>query len=106
MGCRFRFHKFLVKQYRKFVAKLDFSEKFINRQPVLLYADFCKNWEDNIKMMPKLRTHIKFKNVFEVGPYVLSFMSRQRRSYLAQLGNGILLLPLEVDKWINKVVEE
>ncbi len=57
-------------------------------------------------MMPKLRTYIKFKNVFEVEPYVLSFMGRQRRSYLAQLRNGILPLQLEVGRWTNKAVEE
>ncbi len=36
----------------------------------------------------------------------MSFMSRQRRSYLAQLRNGILSLQLEVSRWINKAVEE
>ncbi len=56
--------------------------------------------------MPKLRTYIKFKKVFEVEPYVLSFMSRQHRSYLAQLRNGILQLQLEVGRWINKAIEE
>ncbi len=55
--------------------------------------------------MPKLRTYITFKKVFEVEPYVLSFMSRQRRSYLAQLRNGILPLQLEVGRWINKAIE-
>ncbi len=49
-----------------------------------------------IKMMPKLRTYIKFKKVFEFEPYVLSFMSIQRRSYLAELRNGILPLQIEV----------
>ncbi len=72
----------------------------------LLHDDFCKNWEDNIKMMPKLRTYIKFKKIFEVEPYVLSFMSRQRRSYLAQLRNGILPLQLQGGKWTKKAVEE
>ncbi len=33
-------------------------------------------------------------------------MSRQCRSYLAQLRNGILPLQLEVGRWINKAVEE
>ncbi len=56
--------------------------------------------------MSKLRTYIKFKHVFEVEPYVLSFMSRQRRSYLAQLRNGILPLQQEVGRWTNKAVEE
>ncbi len=49
-------------------------------------------------MMPKLRTYIKFKKVVEVEPYVLSFISRQRRSYLAQLRNGILPVQLEVGR--------
>ncbi len=56
----------------------------------LLHEDSCKNSNDNIKMMPKLRTYIKFKKVFEVEPYVLSFISREHRSYLAQLINGNL----------------
>ncbi len=56
--------------------------------------------------MLKLRTYIRFKKVFEVEPYVLSFMSRQLRWYLAQLRNGILPLQLEVGRWINKAVEE
>ncbi len=33
-------------------------------------------------------------------------MSQQRRSYLAQLRNGILPLQLEVGRWINKAIEE
>ncbi len=72
----------------------------------LLHVDFCKNCEVNIKRMPKLRTYIKFKKVFEVEPYVLSFMNRQRRSHLSQLRNGILPLQLEVGRWINKAIEE
>ncbi len=43
---------------------------------------------------------------FIIEPYVLSFMSRQCRSYLAQLRNGILTLQLEVGRWINKAIEE
>ncbi len=33
-------------------------------------------------------------------------MRIQRRSYLAQLRNGILPLQLEVGRWVNKGVEE
>ncbi len=57
-------------------------------------------------MMPKLRTDLKFKKVFEVEPYVLSFMSRQYISYLAQLRNVILPLQQEVGRWTNKAVKE
>ncbi len=101
------------KNIEDLFPKLDLSEKFINWEPVsinsvwaLLHEDFCKNWEDNIKMMPKLRSYIKFKNVFKVEPYVLLFMSRQRRSYLAQLINGILPLQLKVGRWWNKAIED
>ncbi len=79
------------KDIESLFTKLDLSEKFINRQTVsinnvsaLLHEDFCKNWEDNIKIMPNLKTYIKFKKAFEVEPYILSFRSRQRRSYLAR----------------------
>ncbi len=51
-------------------TKLGLPDKFINWQQVfinsvwaLLHEDLCKNWEDNIKMKPTLRTYIKFKNV-------------------------------------------
>ncbi len=101
------------KHIESLFTKLDLSAKFINWQPVsinsvwaFLHEDLCKKLEDNIKMMPKLRTYIKFKKVFEVEPYVLSFMSRQRRSYLVQFRNDILPLQLEVGRWINKAIEE
>ncbi len=42
-----------------------------------LHEDFCKNWEDNIKIMPKLRSYIKFKKVFEVEPYVLNELTSE-----------------------------
>ncbi len=48
----------------------------------------------------------EFRKVFEVEPYVLSFMSREHRSYLAQLRNDILPLQLELGRWINKAIEE
>ncbi len=57
----------LSKDIEGLFTKLDLSEKFINRQPVyinsvwaLLLKEFCRNWEDNVKMMPKLRTYIIF----------------------------------------------
>ncbi len=52
--------------------------------------------------MPKLRTYVTFKKHSEVEPYILSFMSRKRRSYLAQFRSGILPLQIEVGRWANK----
>ncbi len=69
MGCRFSFTNSWSNNIESLFTKLDLSEKFRNRQPVsinsvwaLLHEDFCKNWEDNIKMMPKLRTYIKLRS--------------------------------------------
>ncbi len=56
--------------------------------------------------MHKLRIYVKFKKYFEVEPYILSFMNRKRRSYLAQFRSGILALQIDVGRWPNKNVEE
>ncbi len=72
-----------LKYIEGLFTKLDLSEKFINWQPVsinsvwaLLYEHIFRNSENNIEMMPKLRTYIKLKKDFEVEPYILPFMSR------------------------------
>ncbi len=51
-----------LKDIECLFTKLDLSEKIIHQQPVsinrvwaLLHANLCRNWENNIKMMPKSR---------------------------------------------------
>ena len=66
----------------------------------------CKTWEESVRQKPKLRTYITYKKAFIVEPYVLSFMNRKKRSYLAQYRCGILPLEVETGRWINKPVEE
>ena len=56
--------------------------------------------------MPKLRTYITFKNVYQPEPFVLSLMSKKQRSFLAQFRFGILPLQLEVGRWTNKNIAE
>jgi hypothetical protein len=63
-------------------------------------------WLENIRSMPKLRTYKVFKNVYESEPYVISFMNREKRSYLAQLRSGILPLQVEVGRWQGVPVDE
>ncbi len=53
--------------------KLNMNETFDNRKSVsinsvwaLLHEIICKDWEENIFKMPKLRTYVKFKKHFEV----------------------------------------
>ncbi len=59
--------------------KLYMNDNFDNEEPVsvnsiwdLLHEIICKDWEENIFKMPKLRTYVTFKKHFEVEPYILS----------------------------------
>ncbi len=59
---------------------------------VCLHETYCNQWKIESLNKPKLRTYVKFKTCFKIEDYVMSFMSRQQRSYLAQLRCGILPL--------------
>lgn len=49
--------------------------------------------------MPKLRTYITFKTDYETENYVKSYMSKQERSFLAQLRCGVLPLRVETGRY-------
>ncbi len=74
-----------------------------NFGPLLQHCQFTH--KSNKHMIIRISMS-EFRKVFEVEPYVLSFMSREHRSYLAQLRNDILPLQLELGRWINKAIEE
>jgi hypothetical protein len=63
-------------------------------------------WLDNVQNKPKLRTYKLFKHVYESEPYVLCFLDREKRSYVAQLRSGILPLQVEVGRWNGIPIEE
>ena len=54
----------------------------------------------------KLRTYNKFKQVFEVEPYVHKLMSRGRRSALAKFRCGVAPIRLETGRYENLPVEQ
>ncbi len=71
---------------KEVLYKLNMNDNFDNRKHVstnsvwaLLHEKTCKNWEENIFIMPKLRTYVMFKKRFEVEPYILSFMNRKKK---------------------------
>ncbi len=95
---------------KEVLYKLNMNNSFDNREPVsinsvwaLLHEIICKTLGRNI---PKLRTYVKFEKHFEVEPYIFSFMSCKRRSYLAQFRSGIQRLQIEVGMQANTNVEE
>lgn len=54
----------------------------------------------------KLRTYNKFKQIFQVEPYVVSVMSRGRRSALAKFRCGVAPIRLETGRYEHLPVEQ
>ena len=50
--------------------------------------------------MPKLRTYIWFKDIFEPETYIIKCMSRRRRSLMSQFRTGILPLEIETGRYV------
>ena len=70
-----------------------FSEKLcidIDKVKIKLNDLMQEQWSNEMHNKPKLRTYVQIKDIFEPEPYVLSNISRQRRSLLAQIRLGIL----------------
>ncbi len=59
---------------------------------------YCNQWKIESLNKLKLRKYVKFKTCFKIEDYVMSFMSRRQRSYLAQLRCCILPLHIEMEK--------
>jgi hypothetical protein len=92
---------------------IDYQNVFISRSQIyvnscwaLLHELHCKQWSDEISRKPKLRTYVTFKHLYQVEPYVISFMNRKHRSYLAQYRCGILPLSIETGRWRNIPLED
>ncbi len=64
-----------------------------------LHETHCNQWKIEFLNKPKLRTYVKFKTCFKIEDYVMPFMSRRQRSYLAQLRCGILWRHIETGRW-------
>ena len=71
-----------------------------------LSVNFNSKWKNSLPTKPKLRTYLKFKDVFVTEEYVRSCGSRRKRSLLAQFRMGVLPLAIETGRFINKPIEE
>ena len=86
-----------------------FSEKLnidIDRVKIKLNDLMQKQWSNEMHNKPKLRTFGQIKDIFEPEPYVLSNISRQRRSLLAQIRVGILPIKIETGRFRSLPVEQ
>ena len=53
------------------------------------------------KTLPKLRTYIQFKDIFEPETYhIIKCMSRRRRSFMSQFRTGIIPLKIETGRYV------
>ena len=66
-----------------------------------LKFEYEKVWLNNCLQKPKLRTYVTFKDTFKTESYLFHFLSRQHRSFIAQLRLGILPLPIETGRFEN-----
>jgi hypothetical protein len=66
-----------------------------------LYNLMKIDWQDSIKIKPKLRTYIIFKTEFETEHYIKYHMSKRNRSLLAQFRLGILPINIEIGRYSN-----
>ena len=72
--------------------------------------EYCKSilctadkeiWCQQVTTVPKLRTYVTYKTLYEVEPYVHRVLHRGHRSILAQFRTGILPLAIETGRYYN-----
>ena len=77
-------------------------------QSALADLDYCKDilfssdkelWCQQVTNVPKLRTYIVYKTLYDVEPYVYRVLHRGHRSILAQFRTGILPLAIETGRY-------
>jgi len=78
----------------------------LNQIWALLHEKSCQKWKNEIDVKPKLRSYRLFKSLYQAEPYVMSFMSRSKRSVISQLRCGILPLHIETGRWANREYEQ
>ncbi len=93
-------------RYRDLAMKLVFKRFDHHERPSLrlwrgmwVLITYCNQWKIECLNKPKLHTYVKFKTCFKIEDYVMSFMSRRQRSYLAPLRCSILPLHIETGRW-------
>ena len=71
----------------------------------LLDEKDSKDWKINVEKYPKLRSYRTFKTEFGKEPYVENFLSKNRRSTVAQIRTGTSFLRIETGRYERQVSE-
>ena len=78
----------------------------LNHVKNLLFQKQIKDWQDQIKIKPKLNFYSSIKNAMEKEKYILINLSRFEKSIISQLRYGILPLRVETGRFRNEKREE
>ena len=70
-----------------------------------LYEIDQKKWKTDVEKFPKLRTYRLFKNEFGKENYTDHFLSKNRRSTIAQMRTGTSFLRIETGRYERQVGE-
>ena len=78
----------------------------INMHEKLLFRNYSNDWTNKTRDISKLRTYITFKTEYNTEDYVKAYLSKQERSFLAQLRCGVLPLRIETGRFSGLKPEE
>ena len=87
-------------QFEQFMGGIDLTEA-----KSLLSTLDREHWDIEVKNKPKLRTYRTLKTCFEKEPYVDNFLSKNRRSLIAQLRTGTSFLRIETGRYERELKE-
>ena len=93
----------LVDKLESFENAVEFD---INHLEIKLADIMHDEWSTKLPSKLKLRTYSLFKNEIKTEDYILSNISKFKRSLLCQLRIGILPLEIETGRYTRKKVED
>ncbi len=78
----------------------------LNECETRLRDNECREWKSEVQSKPKLRTYVAFKYDLATESYVKIFLSKYKRSVLAQFRSGTLPVKIETGRFRQLKPEE
>ena len=88
-------------QTEHFMGGIDLAEA-----KTLLSTKDREHWDREVKNFPKLRTYATLKTSFGKEPYVDNFLSKNRRSLIAQIRTGTSFLRVETGRYERQLNDD
>ena len=98
--------KVILESINKGYDFINMNSVNINQVTELLCNNQSETWKNDIKLKPKLRSYIEFKENYCTEKYIMYNLDRYERSLMSQLRLGILPLRIETGRFKNEPVNE